>query len=143
MCVLFITLYGFHLWYFKEALLYQPLKKLKKIQKRVALQIIKVFYISLLQELRLQLALSLSIFILIKSLVDIISEQCFYLNNIQLILSQINIILKKPSLIIQPQYYNLRTLERSNSCIKEDTRELNRELFTKQSTLYTYTDGLY
>jgi len=30
--------------------------------------------------------------------------------------------------------YNLRTLERiqrSNSCIKEDTRELDRELFTK------------
>jgi len=30
--------------------------------------------------------------------------------------------------------YNLRTLEwiqRSNSCIREDTRELNKELFTK------------
>ena len=40
--------------------------------------------------------------------------------------------------------YNLRTLEwiqRSNSCIREDTRELNKELFTKQSTLYTPTDG--
>jgi len=32
--------------------------------------------------------------------------------------------------------------KRTNSCIKVNTRELNRELFTKWSTLYTSIDGL-
>ena len=32
-----IMLYGFELWYFKEVLIYYPLKKLKKIQRRAAL----------------------------------------------------------------------------------------------------------
>jgi len=36
-CVFSITLYGFQLWYFKGAPLYQPLKKLKKMQRRAAL----------------------------------------------------------------------------------------------------------
>ena len=36
-CVLPITLYSFQLWYFKIVSLYQPLKELKKIQRRVAL----------------------------------------------------------------------------------------------------------
>ena len=35
--ILFIVLYSFQLWYFKEVLLYYPLKKLRKIQKRIAL----------------------------------------------------------------------------------------------------------
>ena len=42
--------------------------------------------------------------------------------------------------------YNLRTLEwvqRLNSCIREDIRKLNRELFINQFTLYTPTDGPY
>jgi len=37
MHILSIALYGFQLWYFKEMTLYQPLKELKKIQKRAAL----------------------------------------------------------------------------------------------------------
>jgi len=32
-CVFSTTLYGFQLWYFKEALLYQPLKELKKCKE--------------------------------------------------------------------------------------------------------------
>ena len=43
-----IVLYDFQLWYFKEALLYQSLKELRKIQRRVAFQIIKTFCILLL-----------------------------------------------------------------------------------------------
>jgi len=43
-CILPIALYGFQLWYFKGASLYQPLKELKKMQRRVALWIIGVFY---------------------------------------------------------------------------------------------------
>jgi len=42
-----ITLYGFQLWYFKGAFLYQPLKKLKKMQRRVALWITGAFHTSL------------------------------------------------------------------------------------------------
>ena len=40
--------------------------------------------------------------------------------------------------------YELKSLEldkRTNSCIRINIRELNKELFTKQSTLYTPTDG--
>jgi len=40
--------------------------------------------------------------------------------------------------------YELKLLEwgkRTNSCIRVNTRELDRELFTKQSILYTSTDG--
>ena len=36
-CVFPITLYEFQLWYFKETSLYHPLKKLKKMQRRVTL----------------------------------------------------------------------------------------------------------
>ena len=39
----------------------------------------------------------------------------------------------------------LKSLEldkRTNSCIRVNTRKLDRELFTKQFTLYTSTDGL-
>ena len=36
-CILPITLYSFQLWYFKGAPLYQPFKKLRKIQRRVVL----------------------------------------------------------------------------------------------------------
>ena len=42
--------------------------------------------------------------------------------------------------------YDLKSLEwdkRTNSYIRVNTRELDREFFTKQSTLYTPTDGPY
>ena len=44
-CVLPITLYGFQLWYFKGALLYQSIKKLKKIQRKAVLWIMGAFCI--------------------------------------------------------------------------------------------------
>ena len=44
MYILSITLYGFQLWYFKKAPLYQPLKELRKMQRRVIFWIIRVFY---------------------------------------------------------------------------------------------------
>ena len=47
MYVLLIMLYGFWLWYFKGASLYQSLKNLKKIQRRATLQITEAFCISL------------------------------------------------------------------------------------------------
>ena len=48
-CILLITLYEFQLQYFKRASLYQLLKKLKKIQRRVVLWITGTFYTSLTQ----------------------------------------------------------------------------------------------
>ena len=48
--VLPITLYGFHLQYFKEAPLYYSLKELKKMQRRAVLQITEVFCILPLQK---------------------------------------------------------------------------------------------
>jgi len=41
--------------------------------------------------------------------------------------------------------YELKSLEldeRTNSCIRVNTRELDRELFTKWSILYIYLNGL-
>jgi len=41
--------------------------------------------------------------------------------------------------------YELKSLEldkSTNSCIRVNTRELDRDLFTNWSTLYTTTDGL-
>ena len=46
-CILPIALYGFQLWYFKGASLYQPIKELKKMQKRMVLQIMEAFCTSL------------------------------------------------------------------------------------------------
>ena len=46
-CILPIALYGFQLWYFKEASLYQPIKELKKMQKKKVLQIMEAFCTSL------------------------------------------------------------------------------------------------
>ena len=43
--ILLITLYGFQFWYFKGVLLYQSLKELRKMQRRVDLWIIEAFYI--------------------------------------------------------------------------------------------------
>jgi len=45
-CVLLITLYSFQLWYYNKALLSYPLKKLKNIQKRVAIWILGAFQMS-------------------------------------------------------------------------------------------------
>jgi len=47
--------------------------------------------------------------------------------------------------LLVPSCYELRSLEldkRTNSCIRVNIRELDKELFTKWSTLYTPTDGL-
>ena len=44
MCIIPITLYRFPLWYFKSALLYHSLKKLKKIQQRAAPWIMGTFH---------------------------------------------------------------------------------------------------
>ena len=46
-----ITLYGFQLWYYKEVLLFQPLKELKKIQQKAVLWITDIFYTLLSWEL--------------------------------------------------------------------------------------------
>ena len=43
MYILLIALYRFQLQYFKEAPLYQPLKELVKMQRKVALWITKAF----------------------------------------------------------------------------------------------------
>jgi len=50
-CVLPITLYDFPLWYFKNASLSYLLKELGKIQWRVAIWIMKAFYISPILEI--------------------------------------------------------------------------------------------
>jgi len=45
-----------------------------------------------------------------------------------------------------PICYELKPLElgkRTNSCIRVNTRELDRDLFTNWSTLYTTTNGSY
>ena len=46
MYILLIALYRFQLQYFKEAPLYQPLKELVKMQRKVALWITKAFWTS-------------------------------------------------------------------------------------------------
>ena len=49
------------------------------------------------------------------------------------------------SQIAKPNCYELKPLElgkRTNSCIRVNTRELNRNPFTKWSTLYTTIHGL-
>ena len=45
--IMFITLYDFQLWYYKKTSLYYSLKKLKKMQHRVALWITRAFHTSL------------------------------------------------------------------------------------------------
>ena len=50
-CIMPITLYGFQLWYYKEVLLFQPLKELKKIQQKAVLWITDIFYTLLSWEL--------------------------------------------------------------------------------------------
>jgi len=44
MSILLIALYRFPLWYFKSALLFHPLKELRKMQQRAAIWITRAFH---------------------------------------------------------------------------------------------------